>query len=66
MLNHPAKKGESMELDALLQLNEAKKAAAREMEFTSNEQEWATSFNFVRSTSVQQTKYKVVVCTGDM
>ena len=56
-----------MELDTLLQLNEAKKAAARTNSgSTSNEQNWASSFKFVRSTSVQNTKYKVVVCTGDM
>ena len=55
-----------MELDALLELNEVKKAATMEMGSTSNERDWASSFNFVRSTSVQQTKYKVVVCTGDM
>ena len=61
-----ARTGKTMELDALLQLNEVKKAEAREMESTPNEQNWASSFNFVRSTSVQQTNYKVVVCTGDM
>ena len=47
--------------------SKTKKASTREMnKSTSNEQNWASSFNFVCSKLVQNTKYKVVVCTGDM